>query len=1181
MQPQTKVFDQIKTKLLTGINLLEASAGTGKTYTITMLVLRFVVEKKIDIKQILVVSFTNATTEELKNRIRKRLLDVRLIITQDYNTEDTNIKLWLKNLKIKQTIILQRLNAALLDIDRLSIFTIHGFCKRILANYTLDSGQLFDAELITDINEIKQSCADDFWRQQIYERPEWETTLLTQKYKTPEALLATINFIVDNSKILPNCTDLDGKLNTLKNLIKINKSNIETNLQSLQYELIQNKFKQLFTDDFLQKKLDILDWLNQKNTISPDFSVFTKQKLLEALNGNKFRTSKVNPCPSEEQKRKYIESIDFDTQLFATLSTNINNISLVFRTSLLQTLDHEVNKKLKQLNGFTFANLISHLTQILRNPTNSTLIDEIKSQYKATLIDEFQDTDAQQWFIFSTLFKYKQHYLYLIGDPKQAIYKFRNADINSYFKARKQAKYLFTLTQNWRSHPNLVNAVNALFAKKNAFFSTDLSFRPVNSALTSEQAVLMQENKALTPLVLWQLEESNKCWTSKHASNAIKTAVVNEIVTLLTQSVYIQSQFFIKSNKHKNKALQPSDIAILVANNTQAKEFQQAINEVGINAVINNKESVFCTAESKDLYLLLQALAKPTNSILLKRALALDWFNLSGQQLYKTLNDEVIINNWIQRFQGYQFIWQNKGLLAMMKQLQDTEKIQLYLSTGKNSARRIANLLHCVELLQQTVIDKHLSISQTLDWLQYNITQASHNKTPPETEQLRLESDNDALKIITMHSAKGLEYPIVFCPFLWHISKKTRTEKYLIKCHVNGEMIIDLGSEQFKIHRNIALDEELAEAIRLFYVAITRAKYRCYISWADVRSKNTPNQSSMAYLFDFSTTNFAGQQIKLQNYSNDAPELFAYKLIPAEQKIAESIKQNKASTKQLNHRHRKRKLYTHWQMSSYTALTALNTEEVPELPNYKAQEQTPIKPIEYIETELPHGVHVGNVIHDLLENIPFKQLAKNKGIILPRTKSCRRHGLQTSVPEQIDQLLQETVNTVLATADNSFRLKDLNENRCLKEMPFYLSIKTIDLNEINLLLKDHHAFHVLSAKKISGYLTGFIDLICEYKNKYYVIDYKSNYLENYDIQSLNHAMHENNYGLQYWIYTIVLHQYLKNKLPDYDYNQHIGGVKYLFVRGMNKNLKNSGVYQTKPEQTTLKKLAQLFVNVKN
>ena len=1094
----------------------------------------------------------------------------RLTTALHPNKIDIRIKQWLDSLNIEPALIIQRLHNALLDIDQASIFTIHGFCQRTLAEHALESGQLFDTELTGDISTIKQACSDDFWRKNIYQRSAWEASLLTTHYSTPDKLLASVDYIAADLTIFPVYEDLDQKLIELKQLCNQNSSAIEISLSFLQKKLTDGKFKVSFESEFETTFQSISDWLNDNSSTIPGFYFFTEQGLLEALNGNKFRKSKTNPLSSDEQKLAYIDSLNFDFTPFEQLNSGISKLSIVFRRALLKTLHEEVNKKLQQLNIVSFDDLITRLVDALTGMKGQALREDIQQQYQVALIDEFQDTDQSQWFIFSSLFKSEEHTLYLIGDPKQAIYKFRGADIQSYFSAKTHANHQFSLGFNWRSCPQLVEGINVLFSTNNPFFSEELSFNPVMAALVLEDGGLVEQGKYLSPFVLWQLDKSDKeIWTAGKAANEIKTAVVNEILDLLLP------EFSIQKNSNENK-IHPKDIAILVRTNQQAKDFQQALNEVGVTAVINSKESVFSSAEAIDLYFLLQAIAEPTNILLIRQALTLPWFDLDGQQLLQVLNDELVMDGWFSRFQNYNLLWKNKGLMPMMLQFLSVEKVRPHLSNNKLAERCLTNLQHCVELVQQAVVDEHLGINKTLAWLNKNITQASSGSTPSEDQQLRLESDENAVKIITMHSAKGLEYPIVFCPFLWQRGDRLNKEKWLIKCHKKSEMIADLGSDQFEEHRNIALDEELAEDLRVFYVAITRAKYRCYISWADVRTKDKPNNSAMAYLLDFYADDFLLQQEKLKQFSFNHPLAFEYRLLNSGEEITRNWKSQELSCK-LSHKQKQRSLYTYWQMSSYTALSSLSINDVPELPDDKVREDTTIKDIERDDFELPRGAHTGNVIHDLLENSSFKSLAEGDDIGLQRDKSCLRYGLNCNNPEQIDQLLSRTVNTVLNIGNDNFSLKDLSNQQCLKEMPFYLSMKKMEVSQINQILKDYPTFQPLSNKTLCGFLTGFIDLICEYNGRYYVIDYKSNGLDSYDQELLTASMREHNYGLQYWIYALVLHQYLKNRLSGYSYEKHFGGVMYLFVRGMDGKNKNSGVYQTRPELIKIEQLANLFI----
>jgi exodeoxyribonuclease V beta subunit len=1174
---ETNYFDPVQTELLKGVNLIEASAGTGKTYAIAMLVLRFLVEQDITIDKVLVVTFTKAATEELKDRVRGRLAEAKRALDGRTAGIDSNVLDWLANLRMEPELVKQRLVVALLDIDQAGIFTIHGFCQRVLREHALESGQLFDAELTDNLTVIKQACADDFWRRQIYKRSVWEVAVLTADYKTPDKLLASVGFIADHVSVYPTVKSLDAALKELQRLADLAKTELECCAKSVMDSFTDQKFKTRYSDIFELEYASLRDWLQGHTTQIPGseaFALLTENGLKDALHGNKFRANKTRT--SDQRKTDYLAGLEINTAAFDALAGAFKHITLVFRRELLETLRVELDKRLQQLNVMSFDNLITLLAEALQGEKGVLLKTQLQQQFEVALIDEFQDTDNSQWFIFSSLFAASSQYLYLIGDPKQAIYKFRGADIYSYLGAQKQAEHQFTLGKNWRSHPRLVDAVNALFQREQAFLLEDLVFSEVNPARSAADGELHLKEQAIAPMMLWQLPESDSktgYWTAGKASEAISQAVINEIVDLLTHEYTLQPS---------NRTLQPNDIAILVRTNTQARDYQTALHVAGVPSVINNTESVFASQEAFDLHLLLQAVANPGDSGLLKQALTLNWFALDGQALYQLINNETSLDIWMSRFSSYYQDWQKAGLMAMMQHLLAQENIRPNLSKNVMAERQITNLHHLIELVQQAVIDEHLGINKTLDWLRAAITKSSN----AEDQQLRLESDDDAVKIVTMHRSKGLEYSVVFCPCLWQRSDRLNSEQQLIKCHVDGRMIVDLGSEDFERHRELALKEELAEDLRMFYVAVTRAKYRCYIVWANVRSEQTANDSAMAWLLDFADADFCRQQATLKAFKDQAGHSFEYRLLDVSGSQVgtggpEGIYQKTVAQTEFQAKKRKRSLYTHWQMSSYTALSTLSQHDTPELPEDKAREQQDVPTEqpgmrESSPMELPKGAHTGNVVHELLENNAFIDLAKCKDISAQRDKACQRYGLKLEQPEIMDTLLQAVVATPLSDADANFCLMNLSENRCLKEMPFYLSMRAMDASQINQILRDTAAFQSLDSKLMCGYLTGFIDLICEYKGLYYVMDYKTNSLPDYQNETLTLAMREHNYGLQYWIYTVVLHRYLQHRLPDYDYETHFGGVRYLFVRGMQPESAMYGVYQDRPDLDRVEALAELF-----
>lgn len=1161
-------FDPVHTPLQTGTHLIEASAGTGKTYAIAMLVLRFVVELGLPIDHILVVTFTKAATQELKERVRDRLATAKKVLAGQDADPDGTISAWLQTLDLPHEQAKQRVALALLDIDQASIETIHGFCQRVLREHALESGQLFDADMLSDLTAIKLACVDDFWRRQIYPRPAWEVAVLTATYKSPEQLLDSVGFIADTVCICPTATSLDAALQQLQNLCAQAKNQLPNLATTVREQFAGQLFKASYTDTFELHYQALQQWLSGDQLAPPEpdtLALLSYAGISDGLNGNKFRANKTQS--SAQRKADYLASLSIDTSIFDDLAQAFRQLSVVFRVTLVENLRVTLEERLQKLNAMSFDQLISRLSAALHQDQEGLLKAQLQQRFAAALIDEFQDTDDSQWFIFASLFAVPTHSLYLIGDPKQAIYQFRGADIYSYLQAQKQAEHHFTLGKNWRSHPQLVSAVNTLFAREHAFLLEDLQFYPLEAAKTADNGELVQQSHTPAPMQLWQLPESDSksgYWTAGKAAEQICLAVADEIVVLLSQDARLQPQ---------NQPLRAQDIAILVRTNAQARQYQTALRRLGVPAVLNNTESVFATPEALHLFTLLQAIAQAADLGLLKQALALPWFGFDGPSLYQLNNNEAALDVWLARFADYHLTWQKNGLMAMMQRVWAEENIQPTLAQQVLAERQLTNLHQLVELVQLAAIDGHLGIHKTLAWLHTAIHQAS----PAEDQQLRLESDDDAVKIVTLHRSKGLEYAVVFCPTLWQRSERLRNEQEMLKCHVDGRLIVDLGSPQFEQHRALALNEELAEDLRIAYVAVTRAKYCCYVAWADVRSENHANNSALAWLLDFADADFNAQQLRLQTLASQQPSAFAYRLLNLENDQHPILAQQQIAAAHLQSRPRQRSLYTSWQMSSYTALSALSLRDTPELPNDKAREQT-VASAPTNADELPKGAGTGNVVHELLENNSFAELALGKDISAQRDQACQRYGLKLPQPILIDTLLQHAIATPLSADDPQFCLQHLPDQHCLKEMPFYLAMRAIDAKHINALLQDSPSYQALDSKSLSGYLTGFIDLICAYQGRYYVMDYKTNSLPDYQPDTLTHAMREHNYGLQYWLYTVVLHVYLQQRLPDYDYDTHVGGVRYLFVRGMQPNTPMSGVYQDRPKAETVAALARLLCN---
>jgi exodeoxyribonuclease V beta subunit len=1168
MSSEYRIFDAARSELVKGINLVEASAGTGKTYAITMLVLRAVVELAVPFDKILIVTFTKAATEELRLRIRARLAEARDIFAgkaQSAGGPDETLQAWAATIPDRQA-ALARTHLALADIDRAAIFTIHGFCQRMLAEQALESGQLFEVELLTDIDDVRMEIADDFWRSRIYSLAPLPCGLVTVAFPTPELLLASVAEAKRATcRIEPRVGPLALVLSRLETVMAILGGWWRKNGGGLadrcRHGLDQGHFKKTFSDgcDRWLQALD--DFFSGRNATLPErFQLLHRQQLAGELNGQRIR--------GEEKRAAYLADWPLPDGGVEELLAAAAELLLTLRVELAEKVRAEVADRLARRGNISFDDLISRLSQALRGNQGQTLRRLLGARYEVALIDEFQDTDAAQWQIFSSIFAGGDHALYLIGDPKQSIYKFRGADIHSYFLARQGATRLWTLEKNYRSHPHLVGEVNRLFTSRPRpfYFPPEiLDYRPVAAARGEEDAELSRDGRSLAGMVYCTLAEANDDpggrWSSGRAADVLRGFAVAEISRLLDPLLPVTL------TAGEERPLAPHDIAILVRSHRQAEAYRRALTDAGIPAVVGSRESVFHTGECRDLLLLLQALVAPGDIGRLRAALVIPWFGLSGTDLHALNGDEAVLNSYQNRFLDYHQRWRDQGFLAMMSQLLVTEEVLVTLAGGRAAERAIANIFHLLELVQEEESGEHLGSGQVVQWL------ARMNKSDRgnDNSELLLESDQEAVRIITMHGVKGLEFPVVFCPFLWYRSTRPGGEKYQVTGHDDHQRpVVDLGSDRFAERRDQAVAEQMAEDLRLLYVALTRAKIRCYTMWADVKPHAgvaDAFQSALGYLlFPDGALPCREQQARLAALSpRHSIELVT--VAGLEVPVAAGPKGPLAEL--CPRLPSGRSLATDWQLSSYSAM-AMQSEyeqEAQAVPNRAGR--TVVVP------GLPAGAGFGNVVHELLDILPFSALAGNsRDNDLVLRQKCQRYGVAAD-PVELAKLLEMVVTTPLVPPAGAagFSLATLDERCCLKEMGFYCHLGRLATSRINEILADEATVVPLGHRVMRGYLSGFVDLVCAAGGRYYILDYKTNFLgetlADYHGDNLTAAMQSHNYGLQYWIYTLVLHRHLRNRQADYRYQDHFGGVMYLFVRGMTPDIPGSGVFTARPDHEKL------------
>lgn len=1172
MSRKFEMFDAAVHPLHRGVNVVEASAGTGKTFAIAMLVLRFVAEFGVSVEELLVVSYTRAATEELRTRIRQRLVQAREFLRGGENkTEDEVLWRMLQQLPDKR-LALERLELALLDMDRAAVFTIHGFCQRMLQEQALESGQLFDMELTADIGQVKEELVDDYWRCRLYELKPFHCSLFLSHFENPEALFRSVSDVGSEDSIEPAdrvspeqaLQEVDETLAVFCDWWRGASSSLE---HCFLKALEQGMFKKGFAEGFASWWQQCSAFFAGASTHLPqDLANLGLPGLMGQLHGNKLR--------GDVKKLAFLHEWPLAGKRVEHFLASCERAVLSLRIGLALELQSGLRERLNKQGLFSFDDLVVLLARALEREEGKELRTLLAGRFQVALIDEFQDTDAAQYRIFSTLFGAGQHFLYLIGDPKQAIYKFRGADVYAYFQARRSADRTLGLARNYRSSPLLVQAVNSLFLLKEAsFVAAQLPYHAVSAAQPLERWRLWQEEKAGAGMVYCSLkspdENGVKAWTSGNCQQRIQAYVVAEITNLLQDGALVPGK-----DSEKKRRVTCGDIAVLVRSNRQAEAFQEILARANIPAVMSSRKTVFTTKECRDLVLVARAVASPSDIGLLRTAMSCKWFSLDGHGLYAQVQDEKSMEAWMSRFHDYHRLWQEKGFLTMMNTLFVRESVFKTLAGTSLAERQISNLMHLVELVQEVESRENLAIAHTLQYL----SSMMEGVESSEHAELRLESDELAVKVVTMHAVKGLEYPIVFCPYLWYRSARLQKEENCISYHdEQGQLVTDLGSPHFREKRRQALEEELAEEVRLLYVALTRAACRCYVFWADVaktRFTASSRESALSWVLSLAEcADISGQTERIAELcANDMAEL---RQIPALAPAGVWHESETGEAAPLQCRTFSRvSLPGEWLMTSYSALAG---------PGHSAAGAprplvlTPEKEVSPRVLDLPFGAGFGNVVHGLLEDLPFSLLAEGAGYEEEVAAQCRRYGV-TADTRQLMLLLQAVTRSPLAREDGvkSFCLAELGERDVLKEMPFYFHLSEGSTERINALLGFSEVVQPIQERSLHGYLTGFVDLICRVGGKYYIMDYKSNYLgdrfADYSADNLVAAMRDHNYGLQYWIYTLILHRFLRNTLAAYKYEEDFGGVFYLFARGMSPEQQGNGLYYDRPQLAVLDEL---------
>ncbi|MGM0680713.1 MAG: exodeoxyribonuclease V subunit beta [Thermodesulfobacteriota bacterium] len=1184
-------FDILKIPL-SGFHLLDASAGTGKTYTLSGLFLRLILEKGLEAGEILVVTYTRAATGDLRTRIRARLAEC-LAVLQGGSSEDPFIIQLIATVADRQKAE-AGLYEALVNFDEAAIFTIHGFCQRILQENSLETGTAFDLEVETDIQPLLREVVLDYWR-------------LTSKRVTPGLLAFAGNRLQPE-----NLIRLAGKLRAgLQIIPEIDRQRLKELLDGGElskkekgvYDIIAEarilwqrdgkEIRELLTgSDVLHKAFakSLRKCFAELDLLFSDIS-FYFQKLPEALRklSRSFLTEKTRKN-QEVPQHFFFDTCEELIEHWSDLEEIYEFLVVALRVEALDFVDREFAVRKEKSGLISYDDLLLYLARALEDEAaagfeqgSERLASLIRRKYKAALIDEFQDTDPLQYQIFSRVYQGNSStLLYIIGDPKQAIYSFRGADVFSYLKAVRSAFSRENLTVNFRSEPGLIRALNTVFSRQDyPFLFKEIPFSPVYPAEKEDRDLLLVNGVSEASFKLWlgtRTDGDNRLINKKAAVKSIVTALSSEICSLLRRGrngdITIGGRF-----------LRAGDIAVLVRKNKEALLVRDGLKEVGVGGVIQVGGDLFKTREAEELEFVLQAMADPFNETAIRSALATGLFPETVATIAGLEAGEEGLEDWSLRFLEYHDLWQYRGFMPMFRFFLEREGLRSHLLRFFDGERRLTNVLHLGEILERYTREHHKGITSVLRYLSEN--RQSGEAEIPEERQMRLESDEEKVRIITIHTSKGLQYPVVFCPFSWGTMEPVKQEDVLFHSSEDYRPCLDIGSADWAVHLEAARRESLAEELRIRYVALTRAINRCYLVWGPF---NTTRNSALAWLLH-GLPDSAGRDLKCMSDE----DIFADLKPLVEQSRGEIeigplpgdecfLRTRFDQDAQLPRPVFRGNVPADFRIASFSYMAGQDKR------NRERQYGEMRQSGEEMDF-FPGGAKAGNFFHDLLENLDFRGITDDYSLEIGLGNSSaflvdqklRDYGYDPDWRDPVRKLLKKTVTTPLD--GNNLKLKDLDQETRLSEMGFYFPLSPLSGELVSRVLGNHGGIYGemagLGFPEIRGFMKGYIDLIFFWKGRYYIVDWKTNYLgvelKDYQAQKLERVMTGERYILQYLIYTVALHQYLKSRLPRYRYQEHFGGVYYLFLRGMEPDLGSKfGVYYDLPPDFLIRDLVAIF-----
>ena len=1185
---------------LDGVNQIEASAGTGKTWNICALYVRLLLEKNLNADQILVVTFTKAATAELHERIRGRLAELHRAIEMDDDGDDPFIRRLFETTLapengIEREAALKVVRRALRTFDQAAIHTIHAFCQRALQEAPFAAAMPFAFEMEADDAALRFELAADFWREQVEPvahahaafaawlvakraGPASLDEQLARRLKKPLAQLRWGSVAADDAS-----ADSQAGFDVACAIWQAERDAIVALLAEAQERLSKTTHK----PDQVRAAIDAwTDYFAQGDCHAPPPDAALKLKASALKKATKGKL--VPPA------HPFFEHAEALAAVVVTAEAAQRARWLLLVQTWLDYAPAELVARKRTRRVVSFDDLLANLYRALA--AHAWLADALRSRYPAALIDEFQDTDPLQFAIFSRIFA-PAGPLFLVGDPKQAIYSFRAADLHTYLAARESASACYTLAVNQRSTAPIVDACNRIFAANpQAFVLDGLDYQPVRAG-ERRRAPFADPDASGGDFRIWTLPQGEAALSKRDAQRAASEACAAEIVRLLRGAregvVTIGDQ-----------PLAPGDIAVLVQTHKQGSLVKRVLAAWGVGSVELAQASVFATLDAEQIERVLAAIDTPGDLRRLRAALATDWLGLDAAALWRLTQvadapaaeavdepaaalDPADAMGWVERFSRYRMLWHERGFAVMWRTLMRELRVAQRLVAGADGERRLTNVNHLAELVQARAATQP-GIAPTLRWLA-----AQREQGGGEEAQLRLESDRNLVQIVTVHKSKGLEYAVVFCPFLNDGGLREPSSSGLPDAREyhddSGDAVLHYGCDEEEDERasRYAVREQAAERARLVYVALTRAVYRCYLvagTYLSSRSTKESRRSVLNWLVGGSGHTFDAWRDEPPDEAALAASWHALAGGPVTlQALPEVTRRVPLESLQdqgahLHARTNRRPLRDQWRMASFSGLIAAGGRSGDALAHAPQEDVRPdhdeiadalesaplVAPPGVASAQahaeddilaFPRGAAAGDCLHRMFELADFTDASTwpdaIRGALRERPAPAAPE-LAARLPAMMHRLIADVVSTELVPG---MALARLDPRRRLNELEFLFAAPSLDFPGLRELLIEYGYPDVaLEPGVLRGYVKGFIDIIVEHDGRFWIVDWKSNHLgdtaANYAAAPLEVAMASHAYHLQALLYTVALHRYLKTRVRDYAYDTHIGGYLYLFVRGV-------------------------------